>query len=311
MKHEFDDLWVVTVNWNQPEYTEQCILSLLNNDIPSSNIIIVDNGSKYDSITFFQDHLPNIKVISSKINLGFARGFNIGINYALEAGAESIFIVNNDTEIPAGMFRNFYSKSKLLRSDISSPAIFYAEEREKLWSSGGYFCKLFAAPINSHNRDKPIPQTPIKRDFLSGCALLINRHVFDSIGKFDDKFFLYYEDLDFLMRANVANFSCWLIPETKLFHYVSASSQGESSPAVYYWMSRSSWLYFRKHAHLWQWIFIIPWRLGHACKTILNFLFNNRSQNIIPYLTGFLMIKNEQFHRPLQNEIKKHDTRKF
>jgi hypothetical protein len=140
---------------------------------------------------------------------------------------------------------------------------------------------------------------------------LVRRYVFDAIGVFDEEFFLYYEDLDFIKRAHDAGFTRWLIPQAHLNHRVSASSQGEASPAVYYWMSRSSWLYFKKHAHIWQWIFIIPWRLGHAFKTLLNFIINNRTQNIIPYLTGFLMIKNEQFHRHLPNDGEKPDIRKY
>lgn len=298
MKHYIEKLFVVTVNWNQPVLTEQCILSILQNNLPASNIVLVDNGSSDHSLKYLKDSFPTIKIVVSNQNMGFARGFNQGIGCALELGAEYLFIVNNDTEIPKNMINVLYKETKLLKADISAPAIFFADRPDQLWSAGGDFCNFLAAPINAHNRNKPLPQNPIRREFLSGCALLIHRNVFNTIGVFDEDYFLYYEDLDFVKRAQTANLNLWLIPDAKIFHHVSASSQGETSPAVYYWKSRSSWVYFRKHAKLWQWFFIIPWRIGHTMKTLLKLFRHKQFKRIVPYLTGFLMIKNERFYQP-------------
>ena len=298
MTDKFDSLWVVTVNWNKPELTEACLQSILQNGVPPSQMILVDNGSTDDSLAYFQKHLPSIRVIASDVNLGFAGGFNLGIHHAREAGARYIFIVNNDTEVLPGTMETLYVQAKSLNADIAAPAIYYADQPDQLWSAGGDFSSLFAAPVNAHQRNAPLPPEPIERGFLSGCALLIQRHVFDTIGAFDEDFFLYYEDLDFMKRADKAGFSRWLIPDAKLRHHVSASSEGALSPTVAYWMSRSSWLYFHKHAAFWQWFFILPWRLGHTLKTLLLFIFRNQWDNLLPYLSGFLMIKDKKFSPP-------------
>ena len=199
-------------------------------------------------------------------------------------------MVNNDTELPPGMIDTFLSTAHALNADISSPLIFYGGQPEKVWSAGGDFCRLLSAPLDAHHRNKPIPKEPVRRGFLTGCALLIHRNAFEKIGFFDDTFFLYYEDLDFLKRANDSGLEIWLIPQAKLFHHESTSSQGLESEKVVYWMAFSSCRYFLKHAKIWQWIFIVPWRVLHSIKRIIQFISNKKSNLIRPYILGSFSI---------------------
>jgi len=287
-KQSITDIWVVILNWNQPELTIHCANSIKENSDSEFNLLIVDNGSSDNSVKILKSNFPKAKFLVLKNNFGFAKGFNHGIQYALEHGAEYVFMVNNDTIVYPEMLDILLSYSKKLKGDILAPAIYFAENPNKIWSTGGNFNNLFSAPINSHNRGKRIPLKPTKREFLTGCALLIHKNVFREIGFFDEDFFLYYEDLDFFYRAKQSGINAWLIPKAKLLHYVSASNESENSEKVYYWMSRSSWIYFKKHAKLWQWIFILPWRLTHAAKTLINLLIQRRFSSAKSYLLGFL-----------------------
>ena len=116
-------LWVVTVNWNQPLLTEQCINSIRDNAVVDSKIILVDNGSSDNSRDYFRQRWPAIKVISSKENLGFAGGFNLVIKEALSQGAEFVFMTNNDTTMPQGMLKHLLLTANKLSADVTAPVV--------------------------------------------------------------------------------------------------------------------------------------------------------------------------------------------
>jgi len=291
IKRKENDLWVITVNWNQPELTKSCVESLLNNEVVTTNLVIVDNGSSDGSYETFLGIFPDLHIIQSSKNIGFAGGFNLGIKYALHNGAEYIYMLNNDTETPAGMLDTLMAQTHKVNADICSPAIYFADSPHKIWSVGGYFNSLLSAPFDAHRRNKPIPYKPTRREFLSGCALVIHKDVFKKIGFFDEAFFLYYEDMDFIKRAHDADLDLWLIPQSKLLHKVSGSSESATSKKVVFLMEQSSWRYFRKHAKSWQWFFIFPWRFLHAIKRICTYIIRNQFELIMPFLSGFFYSK--------------------
>jgi GT2 family glycosyltransferase len=150
-------------------------------------------------------------------------------------------------------------------------------------------------PVDAHRTKKPVPKAPIRRDFLTGCALLIKKEVFNQIGFFDERFFLYYEDLDFLLRAKQENLKAWLVPNSKLLHKKSLSRISQNSEKTLYWMARSKWLYFKKHANLWQWFFIVPWQCGHFVKTIINLIIKREFKKLRPFLLGFFLINTKKY----------------
>lgn len=278
-------IWVVIVNWNQPELTHQCVNSLRNNNKHRFFLVIVDNGSTDHSAKSLQKTFPD-KLIENKMNLGFSGGFNVGIRYALSQGADYIFILNNDTISQPHMLDTLLSSARQMQADIAAPAIFYLDSPEKIWSTGGKINPILSAPIDGHSRKKVLPEEPVKRDFLTGCALLIHASVFKEIGFFDEGFFLYYEDLDFFMRAKKTDLSAWLIPNAHLLHHVSASIDLEKGDSFYYWMGFSSWRYFCKHVRKWQWFIVIPWRILHMIKLIINLLLRCRFKCSWTYIKG-------------------------
>jgi GT2 family glycosyltransferase len=280
-----NDIWVVTVNWNQPKLTYECIHSLRENNFREFSLVIVDNGSTDNSLEYL-NMIAEKELIATSENLGFAGGFNIGLKYAMSKGADYIFMVNNDAISQPKMLDNLIDTAEQLEAGIAAPAIYYLDSPDQIWSTGGKIIALLSAPIDGHSRKIPLPKEPVRRDFLTGCALLIHNSVFEKIGFFDEGFFLYYEDLDFFMRAKKAGISVWLVPDAKLLHHVSASIVENKSEIFYYWMGYSSWRYFSKHLKLWQWFFVIPWRLTHLFKMILKLLFSGRFVLINTFLKG-------------------------
>lgn len=280
-----EKIWVVTVNWNQPELTYQCVNSLRKNNEQPFSLVIVDNGSTDNSVEYLQNTYPE-KLIETKKNLGFSGGFNVGIRYALSQGADYIFVVNNDTISQPQMLDTLLLSAQQVHADIAAPAIYYLDSPDEIWSAGGNINAILSAPIDGHSRKKNLPEEPVKREFLTGCALLMHHGVFERIGFFDEGFFLYYEDLDLFMRAKKADLSAWLIPSARLLHHVSGSMDLIKSEDFYYWMGYSSWRYFSKHVRKWQWFFVIPWRIMHIIKLITHLLLRCRLGVMRTYIKG-------------------------
>ncbi|MBI1881506.1 MAG: glycosyltransferase family 2 protein, partial [Chloroflexi bacterium] len=239
-------IYLITLNWNRGQETLDCLHSLQGLSYPHRRIVVVDNGSTDDSVTLIQTQFPEIKLIGTGHNLGFAAGFNVGIRYALSHEAEHIFLLNNDTVVDTTLLDDLLQHAAP-EVGVLAPAIFYADAPDRIWSTGGGRHPLLLEMTGHHGRNQALPCAPVEREFLSGCALLIRREVFERVGLLDERFFMYYEDSDFCLRVRQVGFRLLLVPQARLWHKVSISSGGADSPAERYLMARSSVLFFTKH----------------------------------------------------------------
>ncbi|UCG25242.1 MAG: hypothetical protein JSW55_04375, partial [Chloroflexota bacterium] len=112
------------------------------------------------------------------------------------------------------------------------------------------------------------------------------REVFEQIDLYDERFFLYYEDADYSLRASRAGIGAAVATMARMWHSVSKSSGGSDTPRERYWMARSSVLYFYKNARMWQWPVIIVWRTLSAMRTSLRLLTKWRLDSLSAYWRG-------------------------
>ena len=138
-----DSIFAVTVNWNKPDDTNECIDSLKSQTgITFKEIVVVDNGSNDDSRQKILHKHPDVRIIETHKNLGFAGGFNIGIKYSLQKNANFVLILNNDTICHAAMVEQLYKEGKERRA-ITGPIIFYHQEPQRIWSVGGTYLQYY------------------------------------------------------------------------------------------------------------------------------------------------------------------------
>lgn len=275
----------ITLNWNRRNDTLKCLESLMKLDFPNLRLLVVDNGSSDGSPEMIQERFPSVKQILNPNNLGFAGGFNRGLQFALEDGAEYLLIVNNDTFVAHDMLDVLIQASLPDTVGVVAPLILYADAPNQIWSAGAGRNRWTLELTENHGRNQHFAEIT-EREFLSGCGMLIKRAVFESVGLFDERFFMYYEDSDFALRVRQAGFRMLLVPQARMWHAVSQSSKGSDSPNERYWMGRSSALFFRKHIHGWRWLLIFPWRLGSTVKTIMHLLRRRKSTSARAYLRG-------------------------
>jgi len=242
---------VVIVNWNLPDDTLACVHSLLSEGFAPSAIWVVDNGSTDGSPERLAAYLPTqTHLIQSRENLGFAGGNNIGIRTALDAGAEWVLLLNNDTIVQSGML-NALADACTAAPDVRlwGPVIFYAAEPGIVWSAGDRLMPgTLATRSLWRNRTLPASVPAIVRvDFLTACAILVHAEVFHTVGLLDSRYFMYAEDGDFCQRARNAGFTLACATQATVLHKVSRST-GTSSPVARTWRVGNMARFYRDHA---------------------------------------------------------------
>lgn len=213
---------VVTVNYKGAEDTAACVASLRESSVPVS-IVVVDNTPNDLALEGALSPYPDIKLIRAPENLGFGRGNNLGIDWALaNIDCEFIFILNNDAMVEADtMQRLEWAMDAHPDAGILAPRIVLAEDPNVLWYGGGEVDWRRGGGIVPGvlgASTAPLAMQSRCITFASGCAMLIRREVLDKIGGFDDRYFMYEEDLEFGLRAQKASYSIWYEPLALVRH---------------------------------------------------------------------------------------------
>ena len=277
----------VVVNWNRGEDTLECLRSLEQQTYPRMGIIVVDNGSEDGSPESIQRNFPGVELIRLSRNTGFAGGFNRGIERALSQGGDYVLILNNDTVSDRLMVERLVGNIRP-GAGVVFPKIYYYDDPLRIWSVGAQrqFLTLEMTDKATGQLDRGQWDEVQERDYVTGCALLVQREVFEKVGLFDERYFAYYEDLDFSFRAKDAGFRMILVPEARLWHKVAQTSGGLDNPLERYLMAKGSVLFFGRHGGGWRRLFIVPYRLGSAVKTTFKLLFRRKFKSVQAYWKG-------------------------
>lgn len=239
---------IVILNWNGLTDTLACLKSLSEITYQNYKVVVIDNGSVQNDASEIKKQFPQLELIRNEHNLGFTGGCNQGMSAALKMGMDYVVLLNNDTIVTKdflGQMVGFYEKEPT--AGMVSPLILYTDRR-RVWFGGG---KVVWGLIKHQHKGKPIdtvklPEEPFKTDYVPGTALLISTKLIGEIGMLDEKYFAYYEDLDWCWRAQRQGKNAFVVPSAIIYHKKSGStSEGghrkfNKIPAFY--MARNSLL---------------------------------------------------------------------
>lgn len=245
-------VFTIILNWNGKNDTLECLESMNAVDYSNLKIIVADNGSNDGSVDAIRHNFPHVIIIKNGENLGFAEGNNRAINYALESGADFIFILNNDTIVDPKIVSALVMASKdNPKSGIFGTKIYYHAEPKRIWYAGGYWDKrtLRFEEVGKGEMDQGQYELITETEWVIGCAMFIRAEVFRKIGLFESKFFLNNEEIDLCSRAKNSGFTCIYVPDARLWHKISVSFGGEYSPLKEYFGARNRLLWARRNAH--------------------------------------------------------------
>lgn len=238
-------IFIVIVNYNGLEVLDSCLNSVFSSNYPNIEVVLVDNNSKDGSLEIAKRKYQKSHFIINDSNLGFAKAVNLGIRFSLEKMADYVLLLNSDAVLEKRAISNLIKNSSKDQSiGVLSPLI-YDGYGEKIWFSGGKInWKKMKA---THSKTAKEQFLLCDTDFLSGCAMFIKKDVFKKIGLFDERFFLYYEDVDFTFRAKKEGFSLCIDRTSTVFH--KEISNKENKDKVY-WLVLSGLIFFKKNSNL-------------------------------------------------------------
>jgi len=244
-------VYVLILNWNLKDDTAECVVSVLNSHYSNYRLLVVDNASTDGSVEYLRHAFPCAEMIANSRNLGFAAGNNVGIQYALNAGARYVLLLNNDTVVDANMLGGLVACAETETAiGVVAPNVLYYQERNRIWRLGERLHRWLPVPmsVGRNQIDRGQFDSPLDVDYVAFCAALIKRDVLEMIGLLDERFFFSYEDADFCRRARDAGYRIVCRPRERVWHKVAQSAQKDALNTTYL-RSKSRGLFYRRHAH--------------------------------------------------------------
>jgi GT2 family glycosyltransferase len=247
-------VFVVILNYNGGKLIENCLKSLEKVNYSNLFFLVVDNNSSDNSVGRIEKIYPEAKIIRNNENKGFAGGNNVGIQYALKNRADYVLLLNQDTEVESNFLEELIAEGeKNTKIGLLSPLIFW-KRTSRVWFSGGWINWLRMRSLHKRNL---IEGDSFETEFLTGCSLLIKRAVLEKVGLLDEKFFLYWEDVDYSVRVKNARFKIKLVPESVIYHFEVSDEMNKNKV---YWLVLSGLMFFKKNTPWflkpWLWVFI-------------------------------------------------------
>ena len=283
-------VFIIILNWNGKKDTLECLGSLKKIDYTNYRIVLIDNGSKDDSVSLIKKNFPDIKIIQNKKNLGWVGGNNIGIKYALEKNAGYILLLNNDIVVD----RKFISEMiKIAKNDkkigiVSSKSYFYSNPNVLQYTTLRFNFKKGQSILEGYRQeDKGQFDNPQEMDFCGGACILVKREIFNKIGLLDKTYSLYFGDTDLGIRTRRAGYKIVFCPKAKIWHKISMSIGGNSSPEKEYLMNRNKIIFMKKYSSGKQFAVFLLYLFFESMLTSLIFVKKGKFDLLKSKLRGF------------------------
>jgi len=244
---------IILLNWNTPVHTANCIVSLKQYcDEHLFNIIVADNGSTDGSLHLLKNQFPDLIYIENNENLGFAEGNNSGLTYSIEKGYTYSLVMNTDTLVDNDLVSCLTAHlDNHLQAAAVQPAIYWMHDKTKLWNGEGSFNKLLGT--TSSSTKLPNNSDTFKTvEWVTGCCILLKNSALLMSGLFNQRFFLYYEDVELSFRLREIGYELHYLPLCKLYHEAGVAAKVEKregflSPVIHYYTSRNHVWFLRKY----------------------------------------------------------------
>ena len=241
-------LYFIVLNWNDASSTIKCVTSLVRQGATFDKVLIIDNASNDNSVEILQRQLPNVPLVRSNENLGFAGGMNLGARRILASckSSDAIVFVNNDA-LALEDLRSLKSVLSIPKVGLVSPIIVNKHDLSAPAFQGSdydwekaeiIFYDANLATLRESNGKISSPR-------LSGAFLAARADLLEKIGLFDESFFMYYEDDDLSVRSTRAGYENVVSTSLKVAH--TGKSSGDAPPHYFYYMKRNEIFFWRKY----------------------------------------------------------------
>ncbi|HSC77769.1 MAG TPA: glycosyltransferase family 2 protein [Candidatus Acidoferrales bacterium] len=291
---------VIVLNWNNWPVTVECLESLRRATYAQCRVLLVDNGSSDDSEKVLRARFPDLELLQTGANLGYAGGNNAGMRRALKLGADYLCLLNNDVVVEPDFLEPLVAAMEAdPQLGIVGGLQCSYSDRRIIETSGAYF-NLFTGRMRNANAGE-VDQGQCNQaksvDFICGAALLARASLALAIGLLDERFFLVAEDADWCLRARRAGWAVRYIPGSKIYHRVAATRESQPRTTWYYTLRNVIWL-VRRHASWAQFLVYLALYFAYFCpKVVLGRLVKGESHLMRDALRGI----RDGFRTPLDD----------
>jgi GT2 family glycosyltransferase len=259
-------LVTIVLNTNRREDTCAALASLEQNTYQNHRVLVLDNASTDGSVQAIRATFPAAQIIELEQNLGYAGNNNVGIQAALTQGAEWVLVLNEDTLLAPDCLAQLIEVGQSNpHIGIVGPMVYHHNEPDVIQSAGGKMGSDWQAWHMAQNeQDQGQFSQPHQVDWISGCAILVRREVIEQVGMLDERFFYYWEETEWCLRARKAGWRIMHVPQAKLWHK-GVQRDYQPNPSVTYYATRNRFLMLAKHrASITAWI--VTW--GQTLRTL-------------------------------------------
>lgn len=227
----------VILNTNRKADTLACLESLSRSSYRNQTTIVLDNSSQDGSVEAIGDAFPEVKIVELEKNLGYAGNNNVGVNVALDLGADWVFVLNEDVVLDEQATLRLVEEG--LSTDHAAalgPMVYHFDDPHVIQSAGGVLNRAWSASHRAQNEtDTGLFRDVERVDWVSGCAILLRREALESIGALDERFFYYWEETEWCVRARTSGWNVLFVPEAKVWHKGVRVEYDPSPNVTYYW----------------------------------------------------------------------------
>ena len=257
---------VLILTWNRVDELVPCLESFADNEYRDVEVVVLDNGSEDPTVETVKRDFPWVTLIENGTNLGFCRGNNVGLAWALERGYEYVMLLNSDTMIIPGLI------SELVKVLDADPTIGIVGAKNVLMENPDFTWGLYGQvtwgpmlvkTVGRFARDQRLQAPPKDVDWVIGNACMMRREALQKVGLFDEEFWQCNEDVDWCYRARKAGFRVVYADRAAILHK-GGSSADISHKKIFsygYFIGRNAFTFARKHGNLYQKVklFLMLW----------------------------------------------------
>ncbi|MEW6577696.1 MAG: glycosyltransferase family 2 protein [Chloroflexota bacterium] len=250
-------VYISVLNWNGADNTIRCLESLEHLDYPNCRILVVDNASMDDSVARIQAAFPDIEIICSPENLGYAGGNRLALDRAMQDGAELFWILNNDAIAKPDALMELVKAYQYHGLAIYGSVVLKPDEQNLVAFGGGYQLDINGRPraTGKYNslRDQPYDkcfshQHDRTVGAVNGSSLMIPIRLVEKYGFMDDVFFMNVEEVDYCFRLGRRGVPSIIVPKSIIVHMWGGSYRHSSllSCVMHYYLQRNQLIFIRR-----------------------------------------------------------------
>lgn len=288
-------VFVVIVNYNGEQYWEELFrsLQLVQPKTCAMEIIVVDNSATEKSINYFKT-IKSLHFLPQTHNTGFAGGNNTGMKYALDHGADYIYLLNQDTVVEPNFLDPIVSMVEVNRNVGAAQSLLLlwpeksgTETKINSWGNELHFLGFGFVGGLGHSLIEA-PTKPKEITYASGAAVLYRASALKEVGLFDESYFLYHEDTDLSLKLRLQKYAIMLVPASHVFHKYKFGN----SKSTYFYLERNR---FRLLLEFYKWptlLLLVPAFLAMECGVMtFSFISGFWKQRLAAYFWLFKNIK--------------------